>query len=542
MAHPCGHCGQVHDAYLVACPVTGARLATATYTAVSEDEALVGNVVAERYHVEDILGQGSTGTVFAAKHVHFGRPCAMKVLRARHVPQEIVQRVFHGEARAAWSLSHPSLVEVFDIGTLPEGAPFCVMERLDGDTLAARLQHERLSIAAAVDIMMQVLAALDAVHARDLLVRDLRPQNIFLAQRRGCRPVVKILDFGLGRLVPLEKVQHDWDALRAVVGTASAGMISIPFYVSPERSRGEHGIGPASDLFSAAAVFYEALAGQKPFDGATYNSLVLEISHGQPRPLSALRPDVPEELDALIMRALSSNPQSRPQSAPEMQDELRSAFEGARRGSSSMRTAPATQASFTDPSVQTPVHVERETESIHGVPFPHVPIRRPAAGERPPEPSAATQVRQTMPPSDQTIDNRPAPDRSMMDDYDDETRTDRKLALVEAALDEASADNPSRTVRPPSIADIDVDVDFEHDDPTTSRGTDIATALLTVNMRKPKQADEEDETETMQLTPEVRARIEQMTKTAAFTPPSAPKPREDSSRPPPTRRLTTPKR
>ena len=150
MSRACGHCGQLHEAYLAVCPVTGARMPQANYTVVNEDEVLLGSVVGERYHLREILGQGSTGTVFGAEHVHFGRGAAMKVLRPRFTGLEVVQRVFHGEARASWTVSHPSLVEVFDIGTLPDGVPFFVMERLYGDPLSTRLGRERFSAAAGV--------------------------------------------------------------------------------------------------------------------------------------------------------------------------------------------------------------------------------------------------------------------------------------------------------------------------------------------------------------------------------------------------------
>ena len=474
MAAACGHCGQLHEAWVTMCPVTGGRLGSASYTLVNEDELLVGTVVGERYHLRDILGQGSTGTVFGTVHVHFERNAAMKVLRPRLASLDTVQRVFHNESRLAFSVSHPSLCEVFDIGTLPDGAPFFVMERLDGDTLASRLGRERFSVAAAVDLMMQLLSVMETVHARDLLLRDLRPQNIFLTQRRGCRPVLKLLDFGLSRLIPLEKVQQQWDGLRAVVGANDgSGVLSIPYYLSPERTRGEHGLEPASDIFVATMILYEALTGQKPFNGATWNGLLAHIAQAQPTPLTVLRPDVPEDLAALLMRALSSNPRARPASAREMQDELRGVFEAPRRGSASMRVAP---------------------------PSPPMPVPRPAAGVKAEEHLDVTVTAQAQP----------------------------------QVVDEASAEHPVRTLRPPSAVDMDIDIDVvvEHEDPAaTSRGGDIAAALS----RSRRRTDEEDETETMQLTPEVRARIEQMTRQQV--PGSS---IEDSTRPPPTRRLTKP--
>lgn len=488
----------MHAAHATTCPTTGARLG-ATYTVVNEDEVLVGSVVGDRYVLRDLLGQGTTGTVFAAEHAHFGRPAAMKVLRARYSPLEHVQRVFHGEARAAWTVTHPCLCEVFDIGQLPDGAPFFVMERLEGETLAARLGRERMSLAAAVDVLMQLLSAIDAIHARDLLLRDLRPQNVFLVHRLGCRPLVKILDFGLARLIPLEKVQEEWDSLRAVVGASDgAGSLAVPYYLSPERTRGEHGVEPASDLFVAAVIFYEALTGRKPFTSTSFNGLLLHISQASPPPLADLRPDVPPALDDLVTRALAPSPRQRPASARAMQEELRAAFEGNKRPSTPMRAPLASE-----------ITVDRQPRATDPAVF-----LLPEEGElaaAPPE---------------------------VEDAYDDETRTDRKLVEFEEALasarssdrtllrqapagrfDEASADNPSRTVRPPSAVEILIDVAEPEDTGTTSRGADLERALLRAQAAAPE--GEEEETETMELSPEMRARIEAMAGGRVEPPPPA---------------------
>jgi serine/threonine protein kinase len=522
MAAACGHCGQLHEAYVTVCPITGGRLGSASYTLVNEDEMLVGTNVGERYQVRDILGQGSTGTVFGTVHVHFERNAAMKVLRPRFTMLDTVQRIFHHESRLAFGVSHPSLCEVFDIGTLPDGAPFFVMERLEGDTLASRLGRERFSIAAAVDLMMQLLSAMEVVHARDLLLRDLRPQNIFLVNRRGCRPVLKVLDFGLARLIPLEKVQQQWDGLRAVVGANDgSGVLSIPYYLSPERTRSEQGLEPASDIFVAAAILYEALTGQKPFNGATWSALLSQIAHAQPTPLGVLRPDVPEDLGALVMRALSSHPRARPASAREMQDELRGVFEAPRRGSASMRTAPVSAAAESPPAP--PPRTDRSDNLTPFLGRPPIPMPRPAAGVRPEHMMPGPVAAQT--------DRPPA---GLGELFDDETRTDQKaldvtVLVPAAAVDEASADHPVRTVRPPSAVDFDIDVVIEQD-PATSRGGELMDSLS----ESKRRSDEDDETETMQLTPEVRRRIEQMTRQ------QVPGNVEDSTRPPPTRRLTKP--
>ena len=495
---------------MTTCPATGARLAGGSYTLVNSDELLVGNVVGERYHVRDILGQGSTGTVFGTVHAHFERAGAMKVLRPRFTSLDALQRVFHGDARAAMAIFHPSLCEVYDIGSLPDGAPFFVMEKLEGDRLASRLGRERFSTAAAVDILMQLLAVMEAVHARGLILRDLRPQNIFLVPRRGCRPVLKILDFGLARLVPLEKVQAQWDSLRAVAADDDhSGALSIPYYLSPERVRGEQGVEASSDLFVAAVIFYEALTGQRPFTGGSWNALLADITQGAPIPIGLLRPDLPEALSALVMRSLSSKPRARPPDAREMQDELRAVFEERKRGSTSLRTASATSL----PVEAHAPHSEAEGSRDSLTPYVGLPV------------------------SSKTL-HTPSRD----DGFDDETRTDRKkfelpgrfdepTVAVQSPVDEASADHPVRTMRPPEGVDIDIDVDLEQESQSTSRGDALAT-LLGEPANLPPQ---DEETATMQLTPELRARIEQMTRSAGATAPT-----EDSTRPPPTRRMGKP--
>lgn len=334
---------------------------TRPYAEVGGDDVLVGSVVADRYHVAGILGQGTTGTVFGVEHIHFGRRAAMKVLRPRSTPADVVHRVFNGDARAAWSVNHACIGEVFDVGTLPDGAPFFVTEYLEGETLGKRMARDRLSLAASVDVMMQILSAIAAIHERALLVRDLRPQNVFLVHRRGCRPVAKLLDLGLGRLTPLEAVAEQWDA----DPKAAALTYPHPFYLSPERTRSEHGIDFASDLFVAGVIFYEMLTGKRPFAASSYNGLLLQIAQANPVPISDLRDHALPELDDFVDRALAGNPRSRFSSAKEMQDELRRIFEGKKKGASAS-TAPMTTSSQTIQATSTP----NQADSPRNAPAP----------------------------------------------------------------------------------------------------------------------------------------------------------------------------
>ncbi|MBX3229962.1 MAG: serine/threonine protein kinase [Labilithrix sp.] len=327
MRAPCRHCGIAHDAY-AACVRRPEKGAPAI-----GDSQLVGKVLGERYRVGEVMGAGSTGTVFAAEQLAFAKPAVVKVLRARHATPELVSRVFHGDALAAWSLTHPSLCEVFDIGSLSDGTPYFVMERLEGETLQARITREKLSLAAAIDMMMQLLSAIVAMHARELLLRDLRPANVFLVSRRGCRPLVKLLDVGLGRLAPLDRLQEHWTN----AGPQPGGH---PHYLSPERVRGEHVVEHASDLFVAGAIFYESLTGERPFGGAAWRSIVDNVCRAEPAPLHERRGDIPLELSQFVQRTLSAAPQKRPGTAKEMQDELRAIFEDARKASVSIYAPP----------------------------------------------------------------------------------------------------------------------------------------------------------------------------------------------------------
>ncbi len=581
----CAHCGQAHAPSAARCPVTGARLDGTGYTQVNEDEILVGSVVAERYHVKAVLGQGSTGTVFAVEHLVTGRPAAMKVLRPRYAAMDTLLRVFHGEARAAWSVVHPALCEVFDAGQLPDGAPFFLMERLAGETLATRIARERLSLGASVDVMMQVLAALDTMHRRDVVLRDLRPQNVFLCHRRGCRPVVKLLDVGLARLVPLDRVQEDWDALRSVLGGSDgAGSLAIPYYLSPERTRSEQGIGPASDLFVAGAIFYEALTGQPPFVSTSFNGLLLQIVQAQPAPMADFRSDVPPELDALVARVLAASPENRPATAADLQDELRGVFERGRRTAGS-RPSMTVAAETTPPEPHPPGSAALASVvavSAGAIPTPQVPIvpipslrhASPAAPAPPPPPSAVPSTNRsethTPVPSAPSYSSIPvsasAPPEAFsaaavpipaapsvpLDAYEEETRTDRNVTDLLAphgvssdrptqTPDEASADSPHRTAPPPPFGGgIDVDVDVDVDDPSEqtqktrisrSKDEDGDPAEQTKQTRIARAKDDDDEeTATLELTPEVRAKIDAMLKTPPTT-------TDTDAQPPHTRRM-----
>lgn len=542
-------------------------------TVVNEDEILVGSVVAQRYHVHEVIGQGLGGTVVAVEHVHTGRGLAMKIVRPRYASLEGIQHVFHTDARAAWTIRHPCAAEIVDAATLPDGALFLVTELLDGETLAARSGRERLSLASAVDVMMQLLSLLETVHARGILVRDLRPTNLFLVSRRGCRPLLKALDLGLAGLLPLDRIRDEVEAERLVGRSPASPAALLPHYLSPERARGEPFCEVASDLFVAAAIFYEILAGERPFKGDSWDAVVASVSHGHPLPLADLRPDLPEPLSALVSYALAADPRARPASAREMQDELRAIFESSRRGSSAPRMsspsshpqsrpdsgappspsaypprtphprafpslAPANLAPYAPDGHRKQHRIER-AEASASASFASLPTSRPPSGSYERQAHRAERVSDGA-FADQTENNRnfaeleaavfAATVRS--DRTTDRPRTQRLPNTPNRAdaldpTDENSADDAQRTVRPPRGESIDVDVDVADVEEPTTHGLDIDDALRAILASR----GEDDETERRHLTPELIARLEAMARAPLPVPPSA-----TPLQPPPRRR------
>ena len=278
---------------------------------------LVGRTISNRYRVSGVIGEGGMGVVYEAEHLTIGRIVALKVLHpSKAQNQEAISRLRH-EARVAGTLGHPNICAVYDLGLLDDGSPYLVMERLRGETLAQRLTRlHRLSPSDMVDVMLQVLSALAAAHQRGVIHRDLKPDNIFLSQREGTRPVPKLLDFGISKSEDVEETVADPTGQRFAAGT--------PFYMAPEQARGDRGLDWRVDLWSAGVVLYEGLTGQRPFVAKNYNALLVQILSMAHRPIRELDADLSSGLARIVDKALSKRADDRYQSALEFQNALRS--------------------------------------------------------------------------------------------------------------------------------------------------------------------------------------------------------------------------
>ncbi len=252
------------------------------------------------------------GVVYSAEHVEIGKRVALKFLHAELTARpDVVARLVQ-EARAASAIAHPGIVDIHDIGTDPAGARYLVMELLEGESLRALLEREGpLPIQRAVGFVLPVLSALAAAHEKGIVHRDLKPENLFLDRTDGTQ-TVKLLDFGTAKMT---------EAVSRLTRTGAAW--GTAHYMAPEQARGESDLDLRVDVYGAGVILYELLTGRVPFDGENYNAVMFRVVSESVTPPRTLRPDLPEDLEAVILRALEKERTRRWQCAEDMADALR---------------------------------------------------------------------------------------------------------------------------------------------------------------------------------------------------------------------------
>ena len=277
-------------------------------------KSLIGTVLDERYQVVAVIGQGGMGTVYEAKHLTIGRMVALKVLKPENAQKpDAIARLRH-EARIVSQLGHPNICEVFDIGQLTDGTPYLVMERLRGKTLAERIQEgEPINVVDLVEVVTQVLAGLETAHKKNIIHRDMKPDNIFLAERAS-GIVAKILDFGISKATVPEEQPHHLTRTGMVMGT--------PYYMAPEQAMGERALDGRVDVWGVGICLFEALTGRRPFVAKNYNALLVQILTVPTPSVRAIRADVPQALATVIERALEKRREQRYQTARDLADAL----------------------------------------------------------------------------------------------------------------------------------------------------------------------------------------------------------------------------
>jgi len=282
----------------------------------SARRTLIGQTVDGKYRVRAMLGEGGMGSVFEAEHTAIGRIVAMKVLHPAQATKTVAVKRFHQEARAAGGIGHPNICEVFDFGTLSDGSPYLVMERLKGETLASRISQEGgLPFLDVIEAVMQVLSGLAAAHERGILHRDIKPENVFLAERPGYPPIAKLLDFGVSKVVA-GTPSDEWEDEHTDL-TKTGMVMGTPYYMSPEQARGDRNLDGRVDIYACGVLLYEALTAQRPFVAKNYNSLLVQILQGNSAPPRSLRPSIPAALEQVVIKAMAKNRDDRFQNAAE---------------------------------------------------------------------------------------------------------------------------------------------------------------------------------------------------------------------------------
>ena len=283
-------------------------MATVAPHAASVDK-LIG-LIADRYRLTRKLGEGGMGLVYAAERVDTGERCAVKMLHAAFVQEPEVLARFFEEARTCQRLAHPNIIRVLDTGYAPDGAPFLVMELLDGVPLSAYTANGgRVPLAPAVAILQGMLSGLEHAHAQGIVHRDLKPENVFLARDAAGAFFPKILDFGIAKVM---------DAAGGAGKRTSTGMLlGTPAYMSPEQIKDSKDVDPRSDLFAIAVLFYEMLTGRPAFPAENEFARLSAVLLREPEPIGSVDPRL-EFLAAFFARGLHKDRNQRFQSASEM--------------------------------------------------------------------------------------------------------------------------------------------------------------------------------------------------------------------------------
>ena len=277
---------------------------------------LIGKTLADRYEILSIIGHGGMGSVFKAKHVLLDKQVAVKILQPRYLTDPSNLERFKQEAKAASSLMHSNVVSVIDYGISEAGAPFLVMDYLEGVTLAELIRRENyVEENRAAKIFLQIARALNHIHSRGVLHRDLKPGNIMLLSNESEVDLVKIMDFGISRRSEFKKDGNEI--------TQKGKLVGSPLYMSPEQCLGRD-LDARSDLYSFGCLMYEALIGMPPLSGETPIQTVFKHVSEEALPFKQMRPavSVSPDLESVVLKAMEKEPESRYQNAKELTKDL----------------------------------------------------------------------------------------------------------------------------------------------------------------------------------------------------------------------------
>lgn len=318
----CSSCNEKFDDSLSFCPTDGEVLE-------EDPSALTGKVLDGQYQIEALLGKGGMGAVYRARHILLGDRVAIKVLPPEMRSNSEWLRRFQREGQAARRFRHPNAVTVYDLRTSADGTIYLVMEYVEGHTLDAELRKRgKFSPSEAVAVLDPIMSVLNAAHAMGVVHRDLKPENIMIGKTgTHGEPVVKLLDLGIAKLREVAGAEKTGSTNLTVAGQ----MLGTPYYMSPEQwgelsDDGNSEIDGRADIYSLGVVFYEVIAGKRPFSGVTLAELRRQHVSITPATLNEVDPTVPESFSRAIARSIAKDRGQRQATAGELETELRSAL------------------------------------------------------------------------------------------------------------------------------------------------------------------------------------------------------------------------
>ncbi len=268
----------------------------------------LGQTLAGRYLVEEVIGEGGMATVYRARHTLVDRPIAVKILSQALAKNPAMRERFRREAKNAAQLAHPNIIEIDDHGETPEGAVFMVMELLEGAPLSDLIAEGPMAAERVMTLGLQLARGLARAHDFDVIHRDLKPENVFVTAGEGGQPLVKLLDFGIARSM------HDSRL------TNAGEIFGTPQYMAPERVTSIDA-GPAADLYALGCILYEMLVGRPPFEAEEITGyFIAHMQQPPPRPSADVR--CPAQLEALILALMEKAPERRPVDAHQVIKEL----------------------------------------------------------------------------------------------------------------------------------------------------------------------------------------------------------------------------
>jgi serine/threonine-protein kinase len=278
---------------------------------------LIGTLLLDRFLVTKQIGQGGMGAVYEATHTLINKRVAVKVLLEKYAQREQIVTRLKKEATLASSIRNEHIIDITDIGNTADGRTFVVMEYLEGESLAECLAREHeLPEQRLLRIASQAASALAAAHAKGIVHRDIKPENLFLLKRNNA-DFVKVVDFGISKSL---RASTEEEAAQRLTQTGM--VLGTPLYMSPEQARGDEDLDHRVDIYALGVIMYEAIAGRVPFAGTNYLSVISQVLNEEPKPVREIRPDVSEELEAIISKAMAKDRTQRYEDAAAMLQDL----------------------------------------------------------------------------------------------------------------------------------------------------------------------------------------------------------------------------